>query len=318
MNNFFLLLLIVSCSTFRPESTDSLGSSLLPSWIFSPYDLCKESQELCATGEGKTFQEADLSALSNLGSIFEVQISSDTKSYTYSSQSYPWQGAVSQEVNQLMSQSVNEILQSVQIKNRFKKDKVSYSLASLDRGIVQNLLLEKLKKLDGEITDLWGRKQRTSFRKMFSLSLEREKIKEKYAVVSGKLHQSSVTHSQIMSWRASRPLTEPILLKTGNTPDWVIEKLKDLFTEAGFNLEKNPAVRVLVLNMNSIREYLNVEGFEKYTFSLTLTSFIKGKKQKELNVKETFTGRNQQDALFKAKAYFSNYIENHLSDLNFD
>jgi hypothetical protein len=273
---------------------------------------------LCATGEGKTFQEADLSALSNLGSIFEVQISSDTKSYTYSSQSYPWGGAVSQEVNQLMSQSVNEILQSVQIKNRFKKDKVSYSLASLDRGIVQNLLLEKLKKLDGEITDLWGRKQRTSFRKMFSLSLEREKIKEKYAVVSGKLHQSSVTHSQIVSWRASRPLTEPILLKTGNTPDWVIEKLKDLFTEAGFILEKNPAVRVLVLNMNSIREYLNVEGFEKYTFSLTLTSFIKGKKQKELNVKETFTGRNQQDALFKAKAYFSNYIENHLSDLNFD
>ena len=68
----------------------------------------------------------------------------------------------------------------------------------------------------------------------------------------------------------------------------------------------------------SIREYLNVDGFEKYTFNLILTSFANGEKNKVVSTSETVTGRSQADALLKVKNYFTDYIEQHLSDLELD
>ena len=68
----------------------------------------------------------------------------------------------------------------------------------------------------------------------------------------------------------------------------------------------------------AIKEFLNVEGFEKYTFTLNLTSFDKGEKNKVLTASETVTGRTQADALLKVKKFFNDYIEQNLSDLHLD
>jgi hypothetical protein len=127
-----------------------------------------------------------------------------------------------------------------------------------------------------------------------------------------------MTYKDIVAWRESRPKVENIALKVGQAPEWMTEKLKELLTEAGFRIVKGETKKAISLNVDSIKEYLNVEGFEKYTFTMNMTSFDNGEKNKIISASETVTGRSQADALLKVKSFFNDYIEQHLSDLHLD
>lgn len=312
------LLLISSCSLFEAKPKLSETSQETPGWIYAPYEECQEAAELCATGEAKTYAQSDANARNNLASIFEVQVKSEFSAQTSSSQTYPWQGEVKQEVQQSLQESVNQILETVQIKKHYKAKGLSYSLASLDRAKASELVGSRLNRIDDELNVLWDKRSRTNFRKIVRLYLEREKLNERYSIVSGSPKPARMTYKDIMEWRQSRPKNEALYLKVGQAPEWMTEKLKELLTEAGFRLVKGDADKVISLNVDSIKEYLNVEGFEKYTFTMNMTSFEKGEKNKVIVATETVTGRSQGDALLKVKHFFTEYIEQHLSDLDLD
>ncbi len=318
MKNLVFLIFLSACSLFKLGVEDRISEVELPNWIFSPYELCQENLEFCATGEGKNFNDSDLSAKSNLASIFEVQVTSEFSSVTTSDQRYPWHASVSMEVQKSVSESINQVLEAVQIKKRFKKDGLSYSLASLDRTAAGRLVSARLDKIDQELEVLWKRKQRTSLRKITSLSLEREKLNERYSLIAGVPRPAPVTYKQILVWRDSRTVSEPVFIKSGQVPDWIMDKIRELLTEAGFRVVSTQSEKVLEVNISSIKEYLNVEGFEKYTFTLGVSCIVDGVKGKEIFSSETVMARNQTDALLKVKSFFNNYLEQHLSDLNLD
>jgi hypothetical protein len=318
MKKLVIFLFLSGCSVFNkgPQLSDSANQ--VPGWVYSPYESCTENEELCATGESKSFAEADAQARINLASIFQVQVTSNLSVSSSSAQSFSWQAEVKEEVQRELKESVDQILETVQIRKRFKKDGLSYSLASLDRSKVSELLGARMAKLDYGLDLLWKRRQRTSLRKMIRLSLERDKLNERYSIVSGVAKPSLVTHEQILAWASSRPDNKAILLKSSKAPDWMGEKLKELLTEAGFRIVKEEAPQILSLNIDSIKEFLNVSGFEKYTFTLSLIHIENGEKKKVLSLSETVTGRTQSDALLKVKNSFIDYLEQHLSDLDLD
>jgi hypothetical protein len=318
MKNLLILLLVASCSHFQkaPELSDS--SKETPSWIYAPYEACAEASELCATGEAKTYAQSDAEARANLASIFEVKVQTEMNVFTSSSQSFPWQGAVREEVQKSLKESVDQVLETVQIKKHFKGNGLSYSLASLDRAKASELLGERITKIDDELNTYWAKRSRTNLRKIVRLYLEREKLNERYSIVSGAPRPAKMTYKDIISWRETRPKVESIALRVGQAPDWMTEKLKELLTEAGFRIVKGDAEKAISLNVDSIKEFLNVEGFEKYTFTMNLTSYEGGEKNKVLAASETVTGRSQADALLKVRTFFSDYIEQHLSDLHLD
>jgi hypothetical protein len=319
MKNFLLLLLVCSCAQIdKKDSKLSDTSHEVPAWVYSPYDGCVESQELCASGEGKTSTEADAQAKLNLASIFEVKINSELNIRTSSIQTFPWQSQVREEVQKSLTESVDQILETVQLKKHFKKDGVSYSLASLDRNKVSELLGSRIQKLDQELNALWAQKQRTNLRRIVKLSMERDKLNEKYSIVSGAPRVPKVSYDDIIKWRLTKPAAEPLALRVGQAPDWMTDKIKELLTEAGFKLVKGDSPKALTVQVDSIKEFLNVEGFEKYTFTLNMTSIDQGEKNKVISTSETVTGRSQADALLKVKIYFTDYIEDHLSDLHLD
>lgn len=319
MKYLFLLLLISGCALFNKEPVLSDSSSKEdPAWLYSPYDACSQGAELCATGEGKGFAQADAEARANLASIFEVKVQSELNVSTTSSQTFPWQGQVKEEVQKSIKESVDQVLETVQIKNRFKKDGLSHALASLDRHKASELMGSRLLKLDGELETLWKNHQRTNLRKIVKLFTERERLNERYSVVSGQARPSKVTWEEIIQWRESKPETEPLVLKIGQAPDWMKEKISELLTEAGFRLVKGDASKIVTVQVNSIKEFLNVEGFEKFTFTLGMTSIVDGHKKRTISASETVTGRNQADALLRVKSFFTEYIEQHLSDLKLD
>ena len=310
--------MLASCTLLKKAPPLSETEGELPKWIYSPYDGCSEASELCASGEGKSFAQADAEARANLGSIFEVQIQSETNISSSSSQGFPWQGSVKEEVQKSLKESVHQILETVQIKNRYKKDRLSFALASLDRTKAGDLLLNRLEKLDHELALIWGPHQRTNLRRMVKLYMERERLNERYAIVSGQGKTSPVSWQQLMKFKESRPADEPLVLKIGQAPDWMKEKISELLGEAGFRLVRGEAKKMVTVQVDSIKEFMNVSGFEKHTFTLTLTSIMDGEKKRTISTSETVTGRSQSDALLKVKSFFTDYIEQHLSDLQLD
>lgn len=318
MKKIILLLVLGGCSFLKPAPELSDASKNSPSWIYSPYDVCSEEVELCAVGEAKTMAQADSQARSNLASIFEVRVTSEFNATTYGNTSASWQGKVNQEVQQSLQESVDQILETVQIKKRFKDKGLTYSLASIDRVKASELINGRLSKIDDELSIHWQKRSRTNLRNIIRLYSEREKLNERYSIVHGSSKPSLMTYKEISDWRESRSKVEPLVLRIGQAPEWMSDKLKELLTEAGFKLVKGDADKVVSLNVDSIKEFLNVEGFEKYTFTLNLTSFEKGEKNKVLSVSETVTGRSQSDALLKVKRFFNEYLEKHLSDLRID
>jgi hypothetical protein len=318
MKTLIFLLLFSGCSSLKKSPELSSSSKEVPEWVYSPYEACDESGELCATGEAKSMAAADAQARANLASIFEVKVSSTLTSTQSSKSTFPWQAQVDDEVKTALEESVNEVLENVQVKKHFKKDGLTYALAQLDRNQAAQLIGDRMKKLDTELETYWARRSRTNLRKIMRLHLEREKLNERYATVAGGKRPAKVSYDDIMKWKDSRPAMVPLSLKVGQAPDWMTEKLKELLTESGFRIVKGEADRVLALNVDSIKEFLNVDGFEKYTFTLNLTSTEDGEKKKVISTSETVTGRTQADALLKVKPFFTNYIEEHLSDLHLD
>lgn len=318
MKYFLLLLLLSSCSHFRKGPSLSEIAKDVPAWVYSPYDGCSEASELCATGEGKTLAQADAEARANLGSIFEVKVQSELNVTTSASQTFPWQAQVREEVQKSIKESVDQILETVQIKNHFKKDGLTHSLASLDRQKASELIGNRLSKVDGELDALWANHQRTNLRRIVKLHMERERLNERYSIISGTPRPSKVSWQDIVKWRESKPKMEPLLLKVGQAPDWMREKITELFTEAGFRLVKGDANKIVTVQVDSIKEFLNVQGFEKHTFTLNMTSIVNGDKNRTISASESVTGRTQADALLKVKHFFIEYIEQHLSDLRLD
>jgi hypothetical protein len=314
----FLLLLSTACSTPKPEPQLTEQSGEAPAWLYSPYELCQEEAELCATGEGQSMNEADAQARTNLASVFEVQVKSEFSASSNSSQTFPWQGQVREEVQKSIQESVQQVLETVEIKKRYKVKNLSHSIAVLNRRKVLELLGSRLEKVDNEIDILFAKKQRTNLRRIVKLNLEREKLSEKYSIVAGHGIPPKVSYAQIVEFRESKPKQEPLVLRVGQAPDWMREKLTELLTEAGFKIVRSGAEKVLTLNVESIKEFLNVDGFEKHTFTLNITSTEQGQKTGSLSASETVTGRSQADALLKVKSYFTDYLEQHLSNLHLD
>ena len=318
MNYLLFLLLLSSCSLFKKAPSLSETSNEVPGWVYSPYEGCAEASELCATGEAKTLTQADAEARANLGSIFEVKVQSELNVTTSASQTFPWQAQVKEEVQKTIKESVDQILETVQIKKHFKKDGLSHSLAALDRNKASELIGSRLTKVDSELDTLWANHQRTNLRRIVKLYMERERLNERYSIISGVPRPSKVSWQEIIKWRESKPKMEALQFKVGQAPDWMREKIVELLTEAGFRLVKGDADKVVTLQVDSIKEFLNVEGFEKHTFTLNMASIVNGDKNRSISISESVTGRNQADALLKVKNFFIEYIEQHLSDLRLD
>jgi hypothetical protein len=318
MKIILLLILINACAKLGTGLKQSDTFEKDTHWVYSPYDFCNEKDQICASGEGHQFSQSDAMALQNLASVFEVVVKSDYYQQSLSSQSSPWLGEVRQQVSLNLKESVSQMLELVQIKKRLEHKGLFYSLAVLDKAQAAQLISKRLDRIDQEMNLFWKKKSRTLLRKLISLELEREKLNERLMILTGVARPQVVSYEEIIKWRLSKPASEAINLKIGQAPDWLIEKLTQLLTESGFKVTKGEADKVISLNVNTIKEYLNVRGFEKYTFSMALTRFERGEKNRVLQTSETVTGRTQADALLKVRDFFSQYIDTHLHELGLD
>lgn len=318
MKNLFLVLLLCSCARLASTQLNDQEEQF-PNWVYAPYDYCSESSELCASGEGPTFTSSDHEARNNLASIFKVHIASTLQSsITQENTFHQMEMKVRSEANQSLQASVDEVLESVQITQRFKKDGVFYSLAKLDREAASAILNQRINRIDQELVSYWNKQQRTLLRKMLRLSAERSSIEEKLAILTPVFKPAPVSYQQIMEWALKPARTQLISLKVVHAPKWLVSKLSSLLTEVGYKVTEKEAKSFVSVNVTSIKEFMNVDGFEKYTFTLNIMHIQNGANAGHLTKVETVVGRNQEDALLKIKNSFTDYLEDQLYNLNLD
>lgn len=318
MKNIVLLLLLSACSHLtQPPKVE--GQEKLPVWVYSVYDHCAESSELCASGEGPNSYASDAEAKSNLASIFKVQITSNFKSsITEQNTVHQLEKKVLSQATQELQSSVDEVLESVEIKQRFKQENVFYSLAKLDKNVAINILTKRMKRIDEKLKAYWNKQKKTLARKMLKLSAERAGIEEKLAVLTPVFEPAPVSYEQVLKWTLSPTRQGVIGIKVAQSPKWLTSKVSSLLNEVGYRTTENATSDVVTINVTSIKEFLNVEGFEKFTFTMKISHIRGNEKVGSLTKSETVVGRNQEDALLKIKNSFFEHLEEELYQLNLD
>lgn len=264
-----LLLFLAGCSTGTIKQEELVDpQTSLPKWVYSPQEFCDESDLLCASGEGKSAQMAQAQALKSLASIFAVNIKSKVASYQ-SSSSYgeSFNDAV-EEAFVSVNASVSEILEAVQITEKVRKDGFSYALAALDISKASYNIRTKIRNIDDELSTLWKTQQRAYLKKILKLYFEREGLNDKYVILVDSRVPPPVELSQIHSW-GKEDVDQGEVALVGKGPKWLIDHLKQTLSLIGFSLKKEASRKVKV-SWKAKDEFINVKGFEKFSFLLTL------------------------------------------------
>ena len=98
----------------------------------------------------------------------------------------------------------------------------------------------------------------------------------------------------------------------------IVKHVEQVLGESGFEVSNNLAVDYfLSVKYKTINEFINVKGFEKYSFELNIASQNNLKKQiGSFSVSQTATGRNKQDAFLKIKNQIIDQVDEKINLLN--
>ena len=315
-----LFVLLSSCATSKKSTKPvmKVGEVEVPSWVYNIDEACLDATEICASAEGDTVNSADINAKNSLGSIFQTKIKSE-----FSLEKFGFTGpeaqAMQERVSSNVSESVNTILKGARIKERFLKDDLHFSLAVLDKVLAKKSLRQEIRSIDDQLMYFYSKGLKSSLIKMHLLLNKRNLLNEKYIIVAGSGIPSQMTYSKINGLKYNGNNLNKINVKTtGTVPRTVVKRIESMLTEMGYKLMKNQAVDFNIrLKYKAQDEYLNVKGFKKYSFSLT----VEAKNSTGVKLGSTISeqvglGRNKQDAFLKIKNKLIEDIRNNIDQLN--
>ncbi|MGK0367687.1 MAG: hypothetical protein ACI9QD_000825 [Thermoproteota archaeon] len=326
---FFTLILIVSaCSSNKKKMNkgkEKVKRSVVPEWVYSPMDICNERNEICASGEGDSLAEADANARKSLASIFETNIKSSFSSFSSSTGEGmdPSMHEYAAETFKQINETVDQALEGVTIKQRADKDKVFFALARLDKRKAAEALRSEIKNVDEKLKQAHALNKRSMLRKMMTLFKLREDLASRYQFLSDRNLKSPVTLADINKIKyGTTAQVKMILLKIKDGSRDVKLSLKNILTQIGHKVVSRNAGRIDIKikgGLESSKEHFNVNGFVKFTHTLTLTALNK-KNEKIGSILKSMTamGRSKADTYRKVKNKLAKYIEEQISELNID
>ena len=314
--------LFSSCSGVKKKSQDLKGTDSerpldSPEWVYAPDEGCSES-ELCAAGEGESMASADSRARKALAAVFSVKINSqfDIHKTSYSDEEV---SELKEFASDQVSETVDEVLEAVEIKRRFEKDGLFFSLAALDKDQAKESLRRKIEAVDDELRHLYGLKRKSSIKRMMGLLDERGQLADKLLVVSGRAPKAPATFAQIQNIKFSSGGYNKVYVSADQkVPSTLKKHLEQILVSSGYQVLDNRAVDYVVeLKFDSKEAYLNVEGFKKFVFAFSANAKNNvNEKIGSFNVVETQTGRTKNDAFLRAKTDIQTEMESKVDKLN--
>lgn len=312
----FILAILVSCST--AQKNESPLKEVKPKWIYSPTEGCSPQTEICASGEGDSFEQSDLNATKSLASIFKTRIKSkfeiDKLNFTKDEVS-----SIQEKITDKVQAEVDVVLKSSFIKERYELNGIYFSLAVLDKRRAEKVIRLEIEKLDDELLHHFKLKNRLYLPKMLIAYNTRSELNERLIILSNKSIESPVTSSQIKMIKYLSLKNENVSVETDeNLPESLKTKFEELLVNLNYKLvSKNSADFLIKISYSETDDYLNVEGFQKITYLVAVDTFDqKNNKLGGYSIKISTQGRTKRDSSLKMEEKVSAQFEENIDKLN--
>ncbi len=314
---FLLVLCVVaSCSTSQKAERSVKVPKGEPLWLYSAQEFC-EGRFICASAEGDSKSESDARALKSLAGIFEMQVKGEFK-FSKHSFSGEEQTQMEEYVEDNISKKIDLVLKGAEIKERFTKNGLNFSLAALDKEKTRKLLMTEVRDIDSKLKHFYGLKNKLYIKKLNLLYNERMLLNEKLIVVDKSGIPAPISFKEINDLKFTSGGGSKLKFVVGSdVPESLLEKLSEVLTEVGYKLTKEDEDFAITVSFKEKEEFLNVEGFKKFRFEMTMKASNKaGKEVGTYQVSIVSNGRNKKDAFLKIRKKFISRVEGNIDKLN--
>ena len=308
-------ILLVACSTNKQQRKVIVPEGE-PEWLYAPQSGCSETF-ICTSGEGESFTSSDVASKKSMASIFETQIDASFK-YSKKDFSSDELNEMKEIVNSGINEKVNGVLKGVVIKERFSKDGLKFSLASLNKSKAYDLLKDEINRLDSKISHFYTIGSKLYLKKLYLLLNERNLLNEKLVILNGSGISTTMTFKKISNLRNKSNGYKVVKIKQSNKSSaFINKKIKELLLELGYEIAEKNNDYFINLNFSTKEEFLNVKGFKRFSFIYEITATTNlGKKLGSIVIDVTQNGRNKEDAFLKAKKQIVSKIGTNITKLN--
>ncbi|MFZ9000541.1 MAG: LPP20 family lipoprotein [Bacteriovoracaceae bacterium] len=298
----------------------------MPQWVHSPVEFCS-SKYLCAVGEGSGKLVAEASARNELAKIFKVEIVASSQFGLTEESTKSSEGALVGQVDSTQStflkESVDEVLEGLEIVETYMSDDGFYALARLSKKNASNRFTQQMNSLDDEIKVLMEQNKRSSFFKAYKIFKTREVINQRYHILNERFYNGFWSKKSILSKLEEKKEQSVLVhLSNKNMPkEWEFLVLEGLLN-LGYRVRTDKPSKYqfkIKTRFDKSQQHLKVKGFEKWKFEVNLLSSTK-KKEKIGQVRLEFiqTGRSYEQCLSGAFEQFKKTLEDRLGELTLD
>lgn len=290
-----------------------------PDWVKTPDKGCKKS-ELCAVGEGESLSRAKRAARLALGKIFSTRVKSEFKEKI---------GASGSQVSQEMSDEVNEItdvaLEGVSVKKTHESKVGWYALAVLNKRKAADRFKREIDKLDEKMLVLMDDSTAGSLMKVEPLYIKREELNSRYAFLTGQAFPPVISYEDVFKGKraATNSMVVHVYLEE-KKPKSVEAMLSKALSDRGYKItsgkkrNKN-STHMVTGEFESEKQFLNVDGFEKWKFLLTIKAASSAKVESgNLTHSVVTTGRSYEQSLERALPEVEEFIKSNIEKLNIE
>lgn len=296
----------------------SLSSFAAPDWTTDMKKACKSS-ELCAVGTGDTRSVSERNARVALSKIFDTKISAKLASNLKSS---------GKDVEESVAEDINEAtetaLAGVEIKKSFEDKTTFFSLAVINKEKAASNFRKEIESMDEQMKSIAKSGSSIEKVKLERLFVKREVLNRQHQFLTNQSIPSSISYEDIFS--AKRDAADSVVIHVyldEDEPKTVEGALAQSVSELGFQASsgqtKNKnATHIITGEYVSDKQYLNVQGFEKYKFVLKLKAMKADTKVESghLNFETIETGRNYSQANDKALPKIQEFVKANIEKLN--
>jgi hypothetical protein len=298
-----------------------------PDWIKEPIKYCLNS-EICVLGSGKTLEKATLTAREELAKVLKVKIIGNTIFNTYSRQireNEAVEGNVSENFNKGIEEISEEILEGTFVKETFKDSENIFVLMALDKLKTSLIIKNRILSIDENIEHLYQLGRRASLFEAIKTFPLRDDLDSRYEYLTGEKIVPKVTIKQLYNQkeRYFKKQTKVFLnfidfKNDENLKSFIVSNLLELGLVQVLDPDEKNAYEVKFF-FKFKKSYFNVEGFEKYQFTLTAYSYNRNKiKIGILNFSTDGIGRNFIQAKENALTKIKQFVHDNINQMNID
>lgn len=331
------------------QKNDRTGVQERPAWINAPLSECQESLEICAVGEGMGGMEAEANARKAIALIFEAKIqgkktftkstyqreeqgggsnlASSNSSSTAADKSTKrnWQEAgqgqtiVDESSFSQIEEVADAVLSGIQIRKKYEDRDAVFAYAVMDKIKVQRELKRKIELIDEKMVALQKEGKRGVYRKLIKFDELREEINRRYQFLSGQAIPKTISFANINQTKNANIGHKVVVLINIDPSQSGLKDLLPLINKLLHEQEYSVLPKDhksliapnlhLTGNLQSEEQFLNVPGFKRYRWLLSL-QFERPHGEKIATTEHSVvkTGRSYEDAYAQALAELREYL----------